>query len=72
MGQKRFRVHASEVNNYNSIYICVSHPDREVRVKFIILGPNEVQGYPSGVNIPRPSFRGSDKEWLKKIGISKK
>jgi ADP-ribosylglycohydrolase len=72
MGQKRYRVHASEVNDFNSIYICISHQDREIRVKFIILGPNEAQGYPSGVNIPRSSFRGSDKEWLKKIGISKK
>jgi ADP-ribosylglycohydrolase len=72
MDQKCFRVHASEVNDYNSLYICLPHPNGKIRAKFIILGPNEAQGYPSGVNIPRPSFRGSDKEWLKKIGISKK
>ncbi len=72
MEQKSFLVRASEVHDSNSIDIYVYLPDGTRHTKFTILGPKSAEGYPSGVNIPRPSFKGSDKEWLKKIGLSKK
>jgi len=71
MGQKHFLLRALEVQDSNTIEIYAKLPDGTRQAKFIILG-NSTEGYPSGVNIPRPSFKGSDKEWLKKIGLSKK
>ncbi|MHA1804631.1 MAG: ADP-ribosylglycohydrolase family protein [Promethearchaeota archaeon] len=70
--QKRFIIRASEIQNFNIIHVCLPQINENKKIKFVILGPNEAQGYPSGINIPRPSFKGSDKEWLEKIGISKK
>ncbi|MEM2930147.1 MAG: ADP-ribosylglycohydrolase family protein [Thermoproteota archaeon] len=47
-GQKRFLVEASEVENINKLSV-----EFENRVaQFIILGPGEARGYPSGQNVP--------------------
>lgn len=73
MDQKFFLLHASEIQNLNIIGVRISLPDRQQRrTEFVILGPEAARGYPSGVNIPRPSFKGSEEDWFRKIGLSKK
>ncbi len=47
-GQKRFLIEASEVENMNKL--CVEFENR--MVQFTILGGEEAQGYPSGLNVP--------------------
>lgn len=72
MGQKCFLIYASKIQDYNTISVCISLPDGQRRTKFIILGPEAAQGYPSGAQIPKPYFKGSEEDWLRRIGISKK
>ena len=71
MGQTCFLILASKVDNYNKITVIISQNDHEYSTNFIMLGPNVAQGYPSGAQIPKNYFKGSDKEWLVKIGLSK-
>lgn len=72
MGQKCFLIQALNIQVHNTIGVCLSLPDGKRRTEFIILGAEAAQGYPSGVNIPRPSYKGSDEDWLRRIGLSKK
>ena len=73
LDQKFFLLHASEIQDSNLIGVCVSLPDKQqCRTKFVILGQNASRGYPSGVNIARPSFKGSEEDWFRKIGLSEK
>lgn len=72
MGQKCFLINASKIQDYNTISVCISVPDGQRRTKFIILGPEAAQGYPSGAQIPKPYFKGSEEDWLRRIGLSKK
>ena len=52
MGQKRFVVRTAKVQNYNTIGVLVTLPDGQRRTKFLILGPEEARGYPSGTRVP--------------------
>jgi len=72
MEQQRFIIKGVNIQNINNIGVKISFPDKVYSTTFVILGPEEATGYPSGINIPRPSFRGSKEDWLKKIGIIKK
>ena len=71
MEQACFLILASKVNDHNTLSVIVSQNDQEYKTDFTILGPNIAQGYPSGAQIPKSYFKGSDKEWLIKIGLSK-
>ncbi|MFX0179606.1 MAG: ADP-ribosylglycohydrolase family protein [Candidatus Hodarchaeota archaeon] len=71
MGQTCFLILASEVKDYNTITIKIYRSNKEYSTSFIILGPEVAQGYPSGTQIPKIYFKGSEKEWLNKIGLSK-
>jgi ADP-ribosylglycohydrolase len=72
MNQKRFLIQASFIQDYNKIIVCIFRPNGQYQTDFIILGPKAAQGYPSGANIPKIYFKGSDEEYLKKVGLSKK
>ncbi|MFW9876452.1 MAG: ADP-ribosylglycohydrolase family protein [Candidatus Thorarchaeota archaeon] len=72
LGQICFLILASKVEDYNTLTINFSRNDQHYSTSFTILGPNEAQGYPSGAQIPKSYFKGSDKEWLQRIGLSKK
>ncbi|MFX0155926.1 MAG: ADP-ribosylglycohydrolase family protein [Candidatus Hodarchaeota archaeon] len=71
MEQTCFFILASKVNDYNTITVNISQNDQEYSTNFTIVGPNIAQGYPSGAQIPKSYFKGSDKEWLHKIGLSR-
>jgi hypothetical protein len=69
MLQHRFIINAAKVQNINHIGVKIQSKNKVYSTKFVILGPGEAKGYPSGINIPRLSFRGSEEDWLKKIGL---
>jgi len=72
MRQKCFLVHASKIQDHNTISVCVSLPNGQYHTQFIILGPKATHGYPSGAQIPKIYFKGSEEDWLRRIGLSKK
>ncbi|MEM2129475.1 MAG: ADP-ribosylglycohydrolase family protein [Candidatus Bathyarchaeia archaeon] len=52
MNQKRFIICASKIKNINTINVRISLSNELHEKKFVILGPNEAIGYPSGENVP--------------------
>jgi len=52
MGQKRFLIYAPKVQDRNMINVCISLTDGHREKEFVILGPDEAKGYPSGENVP--------------------
>jgi len=52
MGQKRFLVHASNVQDRNVLGVHVETREGQRKTSFVILGPSEARGYPSGENVP--------------------
>jgi len=52
-GQKRFTLFADAADDHNTVAVSVALPDGRSRTaQFVMLGPGEAKGYPSGEGVP--------------------